>query len=211
MLKLIITELRHHIPFTIFGTLTGLVLLGLGRNLPSHISYKLFYTLHPVHVVFSAMATASMYGLYKCGCFKGKCNLWQLIPVSIVGALGIATLSDSLIPFIGEKLLNMPHAHVHIGFIEEPWLVLPMAFFGIGLAYFRPSTQFPHFGHVLLSTWASLFHILMASGETISSATYVTMAVFLFLAVWLPCCISDIVFPLLFVKPEEFDEHRTCH
>jgi hypothetical protein len=26
--------------------------------------------------------------------------------------------------------------------------------------------------------------------------------VVLFIAVWLPCCISDIVFPLLFVNPD---------
>jgi hypothetical protein len=30
---------------------------------------------------------------------------------------------------------------------------------------------------------------------------------FLFLAVWLPCCFSDIVYPLLFLKAEE-REHR---
>jgi hypothetical protein len=30
---------------------------------------------------------------------------------------------------------------------------------------------------------------------------------FLFLAVWLPCCISDIVFPLLFVKSGDVAPH----
>jgi len=31
----------------------------------------------------------------------------------------------------------------------------------------------------------------------------VTIFIFLFLAVWLPCCVSDIVFPLLFVTNEQ--------
>jgi hypothetical protein len=32
-----------------------------------------------------------------------------------------------------------------------------------------------------------------------------TVFVFLFLAVWIPCCVSDIVFPLLFVKAQPPD------
>jgi len=51
-----------------------------------------------------------------------------------------------------------------------------------------------------LSTWASLFHMTMAIGEDLSILQYTAAAVFLFLAVWIPCCTSDIVFPLLFAK-----------
>jgi hypothetical protein len=61
-------------------------------------------------------------------------------------------------------------------------------------------TKFPHAGHVLLSTWASLFHIIMAKGQVVSLLSYAVIFLFLFLAVWLPCCLSDIVFPLGFVK-----------
>jgi hypothetical protein len=117
-----------------------------------------------------------------------------------VGSIGIATLSDSVIPYLGEILLNMPHREIHLGFIEKWWLVNPLALFGIGIAYLRPSTKFPHFGHVLLSTWASLFHIIMALGQTLNWFTYFGIFIFLFLSVWIPCCLSDIVFPLLFVK-----------
>lgn len=35
-------------------------------------------------------------------------------------------------------------------------------------------------------------------GPVVSLADGALIAVFLFLAVWLPCCTSDIVFPLLF-------------
>lgn len=114
--------------------------------------------------------------------------------------VGIATLSDNLIPFAGEWMLNMPNRGLHLGFIEKWWLVNPLALLGALIAFGRPRTQFPHAGHVLLSTWASLFHMMAAmGGGEIGATTIVLMGTFLFLAVWLPCCTSDIVFPLVAV------------
>jgi hypothetical protein len=101
---------------------------------------------------------------------------------------------------MGELLLGLPHAHAHVGFIEMWWLISLSAAVGIAFAVWRPTTEFPHFGHVLLSTWASLFHVIMAAGGALAWHYYVVILLFLFLAVWLPCCISDIVFPLLFTK-----------
>ena len=165
-------------------------------NIPSKASHAIFYTLHPIHVLLSALVTASMYELHT----KGKCNLWILIIIGYIGSIGIATLSDSIIPYIGETLLNLPNKGIHLGFIEKWWLVNPLAFIGILIAYFRPTTKFPHSGHVLLSTWASLFHIIMALGSSPSLSSYIVIFFFLFISVWIPCCISDIVFPLLFLK-----------
>lgn len=158
-----------------------------------------------MHVILSALVTASMYKLHTCErisgkCLKGKCNLWILLIIGYIGSIGIATLSDSVIPYLGEMLLGMPNKGIHIGFIEKWWLVNPLAVVGVLIAFFRPATKFPHYGHVLLSTWASLFHIIMAAGEGLSRIAYIVIFLFLFFAVWLPCCISDIVFPLLFVK-----------
>jgi len=203
MYKQILKELKEHMPFTAFGAATGIIMIIFLRKLPSRFSYNIFYTLHPLHVFLSAMVTTSMYNFYKCKSGKGKCNLGILILIGYLGSVGIATLSDSIIPYLGEILLNMPHREIHLGFIEEWWLVNPLALLGIGLAYLRPSTKFPHFGHVLLSTWASLFHIIMALGQTLNWLTYIGIFIFLFLSVWIPCCVSDIVFPLLFVKTPE--------
>jgi len=77
--------------------------------------------------------------------------------------------------------------------------VFPAAIVGALIAYFRPRTKVPHAGHVLLSTWASSFHMLMAFSGNLPPARLAGSFVFLFLAVWLPCCIGDIVIPLLFV------------
>lgn len=200
MLKRILAELEHHLPFTIFGALTGIVFMLVFSKISYSVSHTAFYVLHPIHVVLSALVTSSMYEKHKCPTTRSKCRIWTLLFIGYVGSIGIATVSDSIIPYIGEILLDMPHSHAHAGFIEKWWLINPLAVLGIAIAYFRPSTKFPHAGHVLISTWASVFHIIMAKGNGMGFWSYVVIFLFLFIAVWLPCCISDIVFPLLFVN-----------
>ncbi len=201
--KRIHEELRHHAPFTAFGAITGIAVMIIFRNISPKISYNLFYVFHPVHILLSALATASMYELHKCPVERKMCSLPVLLVIGYFGAVGIATLSDSIIPYFGEALLKMPHREVHAGFIEKWWLVNPLAIIGIAIAYFRPSTKFSHYGHVLLSTWASLFHIIMAGGQPLGWTYYGTVCMFLFLAVWIPCCVSDIIFPLLFIRDKK--------
>lgn len=216
MVKHISKELKQHAPLTSFGALTGILIIIVSFRIPKQISYNIFYVLHPIHVVLSALVTASIYKLHTCDhltkkCIKGECNLWILMLIGYVGSIGIATLSDSIIPFLAEMLLDMPHREIHLGFIEKWWLVNPLAILGVFLAYFKPTTKIPHAGHVLLSTWASLFHILMAIGSALPWYSYVALFVFLFLAVWTPCCLSDIVFPLLFVKEKKMGDDHENH
>lgn len=192
----ILKELKAHAPFTLFGAFTGIVLMLVFRNLEQQACERMFYVFHPTHVVLSAMVTASMFQLHT-----KRPKFLVVLLIGYFGSLGIATVSDSLIPYVGELLLSL-HAHTHIGFIEGWYIVNPAAILGVLIAYFWPKTKFPHSGHVLLSTWASLFHILMAVSGQLSMLRAVGSFLFLFLAVWLPCCISDIVFPLLFVKAD---------
>jgi len=205
-LLIILTELKNHSPFTLFGAFTGIVLMLVFRNLQQHVSYTLFYIFHPLHVFLSAIVTTSMFELHT-----GAKKFFETVLVGFVGSVVIATVSDSIIPYFGELLLGMPihpHGHehagfvesAHIGFIEGWYVVIPAAIVGIVTALIRPKTKFPHAGHILISTWASAFHILMAMGGQISLLKAIGSFGFLFLAVWLPCCFSDIVFPLLFVK-----------
>lgn len=199
MLATILKELRRHVPFTAAGAVVGvgIMLLMAWVRLPRAWSSSVFWTLHPLHVVLSAQVTAGMYRLH------GRGGFWTTLLIGYFGSVGIATLSDSFIPFLGEWLLDLPHRGAHIGFIERWWLVNPLAFAGIAFASFWPRTKVPHAGHVLLSTWASLFHMTMALGDALDVLTLVVVPIFLFLAVWLPCCVSDIVFPLLFVKERD--------
>ncbi|MBU0571314.1 MAG: hypothetical protein KJ995_03850 [Candidatus Omnitrophica bacterium] len=201
MLRTILKELKHHAPFTILGALSGILIMVIFRNISQKTAYTLFYVFHPFHVFLSALVTASLYSLYnRTNAGIRKYSILAILLIGFAGSIGIATLSDSLIPYIGETLLKMPHREAHIGFIEKWWLVTPLAFAGILIAYFKPATKFPHAGHVFISTWASLFHVLMAERSIIGLFTYAMIFLFLFIAVWVPCCLSDIVFPLLFVK-----------
>lgn len=196
-LGVVAAELRAHAPYTLAGTLTAVAAMAVlvGTHAPRGLSVDLFWGLHPIHVLLSALVTAGMYRLH------GRRGVWLTILVGYVGSVGIATLSDCLIPFVGESLLGLPNRGIHLGFIEKWWLVNPLALVGIAMAMRWPKTKFPHAGHVLLSTWASLFHMTMAMGSGLSLVSFVTIPVFLFLAVWIPCCTSDIVFPLLVAHP----------
>lgn len=194
MLRRIAGELAEHTPFTALGATTGIiimVIIVLG-NVPAQISHAIFYTLHPLHVVLSALVTTALYKKHSNG------KIWAAILIGYTGSISIATLSDAIIPYLGGVLLNI-EIGFHIPFIEEWWLVNPMALIGIAIGYWRPTTKFPHLGHVLLSTWASLFYFTaFGIARWIPLLPFVFL--FLFLAVWIPCCLSDIVFPLLFTR-----------
>jgi hypothetical protein len=206
MREIIADELKHHVPFTIFGAVTGVIIMlviALADALTqvNQVSETVFYILHPLHVTFSAIVITSMYRKYKPG------KIWMAILVGYIIAVGMATLSDSLIPYFGEWALNLPNRQFHIGFLEEWWLVNPAAFLGILIGILRPTTKFPHSAHVLISTWASLFHFVMALGTSVSAVQYLIILGFLFVAVWVPCCLSDIALPLVALGKNLPHEH----
>jgi len=222
--KHILAELKGHAPFTLFGALLGIFFMLVFKNTSGVTSHRLFSVFHPGHVILSAMVTASMFKLHST-----KKQFLLVLLVGYFGSIGIATLSDIIIPHIGSELLGLSvptHAHIHeheesseeedfhsnedehhggkihLGFIEEWYIVNPAAFLGVLIAYFLPRTKFPHAGHVLVSTWASSSYLLMNLVSEISIGVILGIFVILFLATWLPCCISDIIFPLLFVKSD---------
>ena len=196
MVRRITKELKEHMPFTALGALTGIIIMAIVvlGNVPHHISDTIFHTLHPIHVLLSAIVTTAIYMRYK----KGK--IWAAVLIGWTGAIVIGTISDAMIPHLGGILLRVEMGKPHFPFIEHWWINL-FALAGIAIGYWRQITKIPHFGHVLLSTWASLFY-LMAFGEANWIPLLPFIFLILFLAVWLPCCMSDIVYPLLFVRKE---------
>jgi hypothetical protein len=192
MIKLIAHELKEHAPFTALGAVTGIIIMVIVvfGNIPSHISQTAFLVAHPGHVLLSALVTTAMYARYK----KGK--IWAMILIGWTGSIGIATTSDAIIPYLSGTLLHA-QMEFHVPFIEEWWINL-VALAGIAIGYWKQTTKIPHFGHVLLSTWASLFYFT-AFGVADWIRLLPAVFLFLFLAVWIPCCTSDIIYPLLFV------------
>ena len=152
MIKLIVKELKEHSPFTLFGALTGILLMMVFRNIPARPAEIIFYVFHPLHVIFSAVVTTALYRRFVSPESIRGWRFWKVLAVGYIGSVGIGTLSDCLIPFWGESLLELPHAHMHIGFIEMWWLINPLAVAGILVGYFRQTSHLPHAAHVLLST-----------------------------------------------------------
>jgi hypothetical protein len=204
MVRRILSELKEHAPFTALGAVSGIIIMVIIvlADAPPSISEATFYTLHPLHVVLSALVTTAIYMRYS----KGK--LWAAILIGYAGSIGIATMSDAVIPFVEGSALSID-IEFHLPFIETsvfPYLGVPKwivinsaALIGIAIGYWKQTTKIPHSGHVLLSTWASLFNFT-AFGTASWLPLLPLIFVFLFLAVLLPCCMSDIVFPLLFVR-----------
>ncbi len=217
MLKRIGKELLHHVPFTAAGAVMGIAAMALVTILhtPQHVSEALFYTFHPLHVVFSALVTTAMYRKIQ------NRRLWLVPVVGYVGSVGVATLSDAIIPYLEGKSIqiamefHLPFASGEImPFIGIPeWIAVnAAALIGIAIGFFKPTTRLPHLTHVLLSTWASLFGFT-AFGTADWLPLLPILLVFLFLAVWLPCCFSDIVFPLLWAgkNHEAVLQHEHMH
>jgi len=248
-----IAELKYHAPFTLLGAVIGIVCMILLKDLPKPATTGLFNIFHPAHVLLSALTTASLFRMRRT-----RTPLLTLLVVGYLGSIGVATLSDCIVPFWGESMLGVSipahaHAHeedasdqhslesealalqdehndeadhehdheaevaasdalcdhpshkpeLHLAFIEEWYIINPLALAGIFLAWFIPHerlhTRLPHALHVLISTWASSFHILSNMYADFTLTLAVGCFVVLFVAVWLPCCISDIVFPILCV------------
>lgn len=239
----ILAELRAHAPFTMVGAVTGILAMLLFAKASPQVSQRLFQVFHPAHVVLSAIVTASLFRLHE-----SKRSFWVVLVVGYIGAVGVATLSDSVLPYLGEDLLGVAvpthaslhehgsdgtveatheheaeadHAHeahehegephLYLGFIEDWYLVNPAALLGIVIAWFWPQTKFPHAGHILISTWASSFHVLMNTHRELTPMLFLGIFVVLFIAVWLPCCVSDIVFPMFFVRSPHLRSGCCCH
>jgi len=236
-LAVVLDELKAHAPFTLFGSLTGIVMMLLFHHLSEGTTYRLFYVFHPLHVTLSAIVSGSMFRLHE-----GTRSFFVVLLVGYCASVGTATLSNSVIPFFGESILGVAlpteeeaHGHhnsdspagvagqpdepsepqgpkIHLGFIEEWYIVNPAAFLGIFIGFLLPRTKLPHAGHILISTWASSAHIMMNTHGDVTTLTIIGMFCVLFIAVWVPCCSSDIVAPLLFVRsPHLHLEHHHHH
>ncbi len=219
--KHILVELKGHAPFTILGAVLGIGFMLLFRNISGGGRHTLFAIFHPAHVVLSAIVAASMFRLHA-----EKKRFVLVLAIGYFGSIGVATLSDIIIPHIGTELLglNIPqHSQIHesetgspqeehvteaeehglhLGFIEEWYIVNPAALLGIFIAYFLPRTKIPHASHILISTWASSSYLLMTVQSEITIAAAAGILATLLVATWVPCCIGDIIFPLLFVKSD---------
>ncbi|MFQ6091245.1 MAG: hypothetical protein ACE5OR_00940 [bacterium] len=201
--KTIAREFGHHFPFTVFSTALGLIVVVFltvvleARDAEGISEYfrQLFHLFHPLHVLMSAIATTAMFWRFNRKPIKAAVG-------GAVGSLGICGLSDIFIPWLGGRLIGAP-MHLHVCIIEHSLVVIPFTLLGILTGFIaadrfldRTSTIFSHSSHVLISTMASLLYFI-SFGFVLRAENGFVVFVFVVLAVIVPCCTSDILFPLV--------------
>ena len=196
-------ELKHHLPFTLVLSLLAGVLVAVFYLIGSVPSRELFEVLHPAHVLVSAVATSAIYWKYKKSVVGGRWSVvggeaTKAILVGVSGAVLIGSLSDVLFPFLAGQLFSL-ETIFHLPLVEEPGLILGVALFGAFVGMYWDLFRVSHSLHVFLSVFASLFYLLAFSVE-MSAVAVLLISGLVFLVVYIPCCISDIVFPLFFIN-----------
>jgi len=193
--KNICSEAARHLPFSVSAVALGLVGVGLLCFLaPTGDLRPLFHLFHPVHMLFSAAATTAMFARHGRGILRAAA-------VGLAGAIGICGLSDIVLPHASLWFFGV-QAEWHLCIIEHPAMVLSFAVAGVavGLAAAKTvanSTFFSHSLHVLASTVASTIYLVGELGWPSWVDSVGAVFPCIVLAVMLPCCLSDIGFPLL--------------
>ena len=190
----ILKELKLHLPFTLVSSLAAGILVAIfyliNKTYFLGVVSGLFGFMHPAHVLVSAMATSAIY-------WKYKKSITKTILMGVVGAILIGSLSDIIFPWAAGNLFSL-NTFFHLPILESPLLIISVALVGSVLGVYS-LFNISHSIHVFLSIFASLFYLLAFSIEG-GILTILTISLLTFFAVYIPCCISDIVFPLLFIK-----------
>ena len=171
---------------------------GHGHAAHSDPAILFFHLFHPAHMLFSAAATTAMFRRYEKKTGKA-------IAVGLAGAIGVCGFSDILMPHASLWILGAD-IPLHLCVVRHPMLVLPFALVGvlIGLGAARGvvrSTIFSHSMHVLASTMASIFYMVGPLGMVAWIDNIGMVFFFVVVAVLVPCCLSDVVFPMAMTAP----------
>jgi hypothetical protein len=188
----IIHELEEHMPFTAIATLSAVfITILLSTFFGLGYSENVFESFHVLHVIFSAFATTSVF-------YKHDKSIIKSIFVGVIGSILMGTISDVIFPYLGATALNLS-PHFHLPIVQEPLLIIISALIGVFLGIIIGHTKMPHFFHVFLSVFASLFYVISFVGVS-NIGSWVVAILITFISVLIPCCLSDIVFPMIFVK-----------
>jgi hypothetical protein len=220
-LKEIAHEFKHHFPFTVFSAAAGIIIVSIifviltsipvideengtveeqdhdhGESF-AHSTHQLFHVFHPMHCLFSASATTAMFWRYDKKLIKS-------ILIGLIGSLAICGISDIFMPYLSSSLIGI-EMELHICLIHHPLTVVPFAVFGIILGltsaevfFNRSSTIFSHSAHVFVSTMASILYLTSYGFSDWMENMFIVFIIVVF-AVLIPCCTSDVIFPLLLV------------
>lgn len=184
-------ELKEHVPFTATATLFSVIIMSfllIKQNFIPH-AISMYYFFHPTHIIFSSLVSSAIF--YN--------HTKKIFPAIITGALislFIGSLSDSIFPYLGSQLFQIPISF-HLPALENPTLILGASLIGATIGIAIRKTRFPHFLHVFISVFASLLYIF-AYSTNFSILNIFLIFIITSVSVVIPCCLSDIVFPMIF-------------
>jgi len=187
----ILKELKEHIPFTLAATLFSVIIISFLLIKQNFISYavSMFYIFHPLHILFSSIVSSAIF-------YNHTKKILPAIIVSIFVSLFIGSVSDVFLPYIGSLIFRIPISF-HLPALESPLLIFGASLIGAFTGIAIRKTKFPHFLHVFISVFASLLYIF-AYSTNFSTITLFLIFIITSISVVIPCCLSDIVFPMLF-------------
>lgn len=200
-LKRFAHELKHHWPFTLSATVISIVLTSiLFFGFKIIVDEHKFEFFHYLHILASAVVATGIF-------YKYKKSAPLAILVGITSSIFIGTISDVIFPFLGGSIFLF-NIEFHLPILETPIFVLGASMLGSIIGIWAKATRFPHFVHVFLSVFASLFYLLAFIPEITALSMIISLGI-VFIAVLVPCCIGDMLIPVLLLKREL--EPCSCH
>lgn len=203
-------EFVCHIPYAGFSLALGFAFLsliyfvGLGfvNQQVLHRGYHvLFHSFHYLHVIVAVAGSAITF-------FRFSKNILLGVLVSLIAPTFFCIMSDIMLPTLAGRLLGV-HMHMHVCFLHLHDALNLFAFMVVGLlcgvsllkhkASLRAFSLSSHFLHILVSSMASLFY-MVAHGFHSWYESMGLLFIFLFIAVIIPCTLSDVVVPLYFAR-----------
>lgn len=206
----IMGELICHLPYAIFSVAFGLTVLSFVTyfsftDAPALLCQRadvLFHSFHFMHIVFAATGALLTF-------FRFSRNMFRALLLGIFCPMVFCTLSDSVLPYYGGKILGVP-MHFHLCFVTELANVLPFLIVGIlngfVMSKHHGERQWlygitSHAVHILISSLAAIF-FLVSHGCTDWYRIIGAVFIFLIIAVVVPCTLSDVVVPMLFARAD---------
>lgn len=194
-------EIQCHLPYAIFSVALAIMVLSfMSYSSNGRAEYRLFHSFHFLHILFAATGTVLMFRKYskniKAGIFAGF-----FIPTIF------CTISDTMLPFLGGKLLNLKMSF-HWCFLSHFDTVLTFLVLGVINGWVMSNHEASrqlfysigfHFFHIFISSMASILY-LVSFGLSHWWSKMGFVFGYIILVVLIPCTLADIVIPIVFAR-----------
>ena len=214
-------ELIAHLPFSVFSVIVSISIVALlcfilnpsgthttllsnnNHNEPHSPFLMLFELFHYIHLLFSSAATTALLA-------RKKIPIITSLIIGIITSITICLISDSLIPWCASSLIdkNIP---LHLCVIEHFPLTFSFAIFGSIFGILLNNTNdkatiLSHSAHIIFSTLGSLFYIISFTTPFLWLEELHIIFFFTLISVVIPCCLSDLYIPMLFIKKHRHNQ-----